>query len=518
MEQKPEYSKNVKFNYLRYIYIPIILLGFCYFLFWWTYKLELLPGLHADEAWVGLEAISFNSNGNERLHAMNNYTGVLQIYFSSLSFKWLNVGVFQLRIFGVLLNAISIILMFYFFYLNKLKRALFIFLLITSQSVFFMLSPRIAWEVNSFTFFLIALLLVSVTKLAYAKLSISNIWVGVFFAVNVIGTYNHVIFSCISVSALLGLIFWSMRNKTSEYQYFILIGTINLFNLVILFVLMKRMFYINHGQITVLSILTLMICMESFALNFILKIRLRLDWGLKFYGIFLVVLGSMCLFTFYHGFSFLQVLTNYKVLTHVLSYESSLFEQAIYIVCGALYIYYLFMYLLNDLSSERGAILAYVIVMYLGVINVYTIECSFRYYLSIFYLTAVYLSIELSKDKKRSIPMICVLVFSFFLTNRILLTVFIDDQRVVKPKQFNMGNNKFETSAHFLQTQPLVDFLKENKVLSLRSDSNQYFLEKPVFFYYKIDPWSFSDKKTALIEYDYNSFGSGFIMHVLSNK
>jgi len=491
-------------------------MSFCYFLFWWIYKLELLPGLHADEAWVGLAAVNFNSNSPEQLHAMNNYTGVLQIYFSSLSFKWLNIGVFQLRIFGVLLNAVSLILVAYFFYLNNLKRAQIIFLLIAAQSVLFILSPRVAWEVNSFTFFLIALLLVCVTKLASGKLPRLNTWAGIFFVVNVIGSYNHIIFSCVSVSALFGLIFWSMRNRTSEYQGLILIGVINLFNLAILFVLMKYMFQVNNGQIISLSALTLVVFIESLALNLILDIRLKLKFVLKFYGIALMLLIGMCLFAFYHGFSFLQVLTNYKVLTHVLSYESSMFEQAIYLISGALYVYYLFGYLLSDLSAKRGSILAYVIVMYLGLINIYTVECSFRYYLSILYLTAIYLSIELSKNTKKSIPMICMLVSSLFITSKILLTVFIDDHRMVKPEQFNMGNNKFETSAHFLRTQPLIDFLKENKVLSLYSDSNQYFLEKPVLFYYKINPWSFSEKKIALIEYDYNSFGDGFNMRVFN--
>jgi len=60
-------------------FLPATLILFLsYYGFWWLYKLDVLPGLHGDEAWFGLKADEFNRQGIAHLYGMNTYTGILQ--------------------------------------------------------------------------------------------------------------------------------------------------------------------------------------------------------------------------------------------------------------------------------------------------------------------------------------------------------------------------------------------------------------------------------------------------------
>ncbi|WP_216641627.1 hypothetical protein [Pedobacter ginsengisoli] len=84
------------------IVIPILSgIIFCSLGFWWIYKLDVLPGLHADEAWSGLKAVQFQNEGVSQIIGMNNYTGILQTLLTGLSFDLFGRGVFQLRLGGV---------------------------------------------------------------------------------------------------------------------------------------------------------------------------------------------------------------------------------------------------------------------------------------------------------------------------------------------------------------------------------------------------------------------------------
>ncbi len=121
--------QNVNFNKEKSLFLFIgIMAALLYFNFWWLYKLEVLPGLHGDEAWFGLQAVKYGQQGVTGYQGMNNYTGILEPLMASAFFRYLGIGVIQLRIGGVIANFMAL-LMFSIVYLrNGQSRALVPFL------------------------------------------------------------------------------------------------------------------------------------------------------------------------------------------------------------------------------------------------------------------------------------------------------------------------------------------------------------------------------------------------------
>src|SRR5690348_17112892 len=119
---------------------------FCYFIFWWSYKLDFLPGLHADEAWAGLKAKQFADKGVTQLSGMNNYTGIIEILLADIAFKFFGVGVVQLRIGGIIFNALGLLLLCYTSFSFRAYKGTLSGLLVLAQSSLYMTSPRVAWE------------------------------------------------------------------------------------------------------------------------------------------------------------------------------------------------------------------------------------------------------------------------------------------------------------------------------------------------------------------------------------
>ena len=149
--------------------------------------------------------------------------------------------------------------------------------------------------------------------------------------------------------------------------------------------------------------------------------------------------------------------------------------------------------------------MAYLLIAYFGLFNIYTINCSFRYYLAIYLLIIIYMGFKLSKSLIRSTPLIFFLIVIAFTINITLFNIFRSTSRAVKAVNFRIGNSQIETSAHFLQNKPLVTYLKENKVGEVYYQSNRYFLEQPILFYYNSKPWPKSRNNKVMIDYNFSN-------------
>jgi len=490
--------------------IFIVGLYLFYFIFWWTFKLSIIPGLHGDEAWVGLQALHFKRDHLDRLSGMNHYTGILQPYLSSVVFSLIGEGVFQLRVIGPIFNFLGLIIIILIFRSTRYYHATAIFLLITGQSVLLLISPRIAWEVNSFTLFFIALLLLSLYMIQVKnRFIVQNIGYFLFLITNIIGTYNHVIFSCISMAGLMGLVIWSIQNKSLRHKNLLVLSLINAFNLVLLFYIMQHdtdQLLSIRGYVT--ALIFALILAEIYFLFFLIKIRIN-DVPFKISKVMTIVLFVACFnsFAYFHGIAFFQLLTSSKVLLHFFSYQTSLFQNILYLIGGCTYLLVLILFLAEDITTPTKSIYSWVIISYLGLFSLYTINCSFRYYLSIFILCTIYIAFKFNERAKGRYLFLGLMLLLTVCVNQNLFEIFIDDNRAITPVYFNMGNGQMETSAHFLPNKPVVDFLIQRRASKVSYGSNQFFLKEPVDFFYAIKPWPKLANSSATIDYDFQNAG-----------
>ncbi|QPH38723.1 hypothetical protein [Pedobacter endophyticus] len=496
-------------TYLRTI-AEILLYG--YLLFWWSWKLNSLPGLHGDEAWMGIMADSYKTEGFHSIYGMNHYTGILQALSSYLSFYFFESGVGQLRIPGVLFNLIGVII------ISRILKAYsqqssILFLLFIGQSAIYLILPRIAWEVNSFTMILMAIYLLVVTKIVKTNAKPRPILIILFLMINLLGTYNHIIYASVSFAALFGLLIWSGHNKTYCYKNLIILLFVNLFNLAALHILMSFfnvIFDVKYGMIWGSSIIILVLLevhlfAYAFEMDFNFKIRIPR------YVVLIIASAGLATFVFCHGLAFFDVLTNYKIFLNIYSYPVALGIKAFFIFPAIILCISCIYHLWKDVFSfGKTTVPGIILISYLGIFSLFTVHNSVRYYLIIFILIALYLSLKVCHDPKASRTLYLSLVFSFFLSALTLFKAFFLDVKGYKVLEVNIGNEQIESSGHFLPKKNLVDSLRKYRVGKIEYMTDQYFIEEPVMFYKLANPWKEDKRNHAII--DYRGSRGGFII------
>ena len=488
-----------------------------YFGFWWIYRLEDLPGLHADEAWSGLKAIHFKKiNSVDQLSGMNYYTGILQALISDLTFRAFGIGVFQLRAGGAILNLLSILLLSSALLREANYKTMVIFLVIIAQSALFLISPRVAWEVNSLTSFFISLLFISLSKIARNKGDISH-WCVLFLFTNILGTYNHIIFSCISVSAFFGLLFWTAIHKCGRYGNVLLLLTINLVNLIIVYLSMR---YLVDSVLAlfpyVLAFTSIVLLGETALYRHLISVKYLNMISVTFSPVLIngILILSLVSFLTFHGMAFLQTVSNYKIILQSYSREYSLIIQGIFIISGGSYVYYFFLCVCKGLRHPRYSVFAFMLLSYMGFLNFYTLDTSFRYYLALYACTSFYIAYYVGSYQVPSKKLVVGLVSGFIILNSVLLDIFFFDKKPLRAIEFNIGNGQIETSAHFLPKQPLLNFLEKNEIGEIiYLEKDFYFIQEPIKFYKLIDPWIEKRQNKAIIDFDFNGYKNGFMLH-----
>jgi len=494
--------------------VGILLLG-VYMAFWWTYKLDVLPRLHGDEAWVGLKADQFNKTGIDGIYGMNTYTGILQPMIVSTFFKVFGLGIFQLRIAGAVFNSLGLLIIYRILWRYNQANISILFLLILSQSALYLISPGVAWEVNTFTLFFISLLIAATVNLLSDLNVLKPFWILLLFCTNVIGTYNHILFSAISVAALISLILWSLYIRTSVYQKLIALLTCNLLNLILVFVGMRFKLLTSISWLTILFFAVVISGIELFAVNRLRQVviadKLMVKVNVKVTYICLLLLSAS--FVIFHGLALFDILSNYKLLVHAYSYPFQFLFRLWFLLGGSIIGFYLVFYLAEDIVSKKNSLYAFFIITYLGIITVYTTNCSFRYYLSIYVIIGLYLALKISKGIKRAMPLLGSLMLSAILINVLLTEIFTHPERQINAIDFKTGNNQMETSAHFLPNKPLIDFLRKNNIDTIKYVSERYFLEQPILFYQLVNPWKKAAGSAAIIDYNYSGNKRGYMLY-----
>lgn len=224
------------FNKLRDTEFVVVLLFFT-IVMTWVFKLNLFPGLHADEAWFGIRAHIANNTGRFNWHGMNHYTGSLQEILSAGSFELLGRGVFELRIIGVLCNIFGLL-----FIINNLialfpnRLVALVFMLLLSQSMLWLIYPRLAWEVCSLTLLFLSFTIWSSHHILNGNNTVFYIFV--FYLTNLVGTYNHIIFACIPLAIFVATLLFSFRKGCIDKKILTIVFC-NIINVALLYVLMN---------------------------------------------------------------------------------------------------------------------------------------------------------------------------------------------------------------------------------------------------------------------------------------
>jgi len=476
-----------------------------YFSFWWLFRLDILPGLHGDEAWFGIQAVKYNEEGISSFHGMNNYTGILQSLMASTVFKIWGAGVTQLRFGGVMANGIALVVLGIVFIRNGAHKAFVVFLLIMAQSGLYLISPRVAWEVNSFTLIFIALNALAVTELTNDRGHKSIPWFILFLITNIAGTYNHIIFSGLSIALLLGILLWSFYAGSDRYRLLILLSLFNAFNVCSLFLLSKYNL-LNYPASYIFLCVMLLIAAECFAVQFLNRTLAFKFLPVSSPAVYIILAASVIYFSVYHGLAFAETYSNYKLIMHAYSLELPAITKISLSVLGIAVLMIFAWLLVSDLKTSRkpSFVFEFVLIIYLGILPFYTTNNSFRYYLIAYALTAVYISLRVSQNKMIIKVFIPLMIMSCVAINVMLGYVFTNPGRPVRALEISVGKKQVETSAHFLPNQPLIRFLREHKAGNFYYLSNSYFLGQVIEFYKLSNPWEALPENQVVIDYDYS--------------
>jgi len=163
------------------------------------FNLEWFPGLHGDEAWVGLYASRVKANGLYTPHLMNTYTGAMFGWMVHRSFETFGTSIFGLRFLSAFCNSLAAIGFVVWSWRRFGSRGAVVMTGLLASSMLFLFYGRLAWEVCAFEHLLILAILWSCRPFVEeGRFPVSRLLV--FFGAIEFGILNHFIFLSIPLS------------------------------------------------------------------------------------------------------------------------------------------------------------------------------------------------------------------------------------------------------------------------------------------------------------------------------
>lgn len=486
----------------------------------WLFRLEELPGLHGDEAWFGLTANSYSETGIKSPVGMTFYTGILQSLASFITFKYFGIGVFQLRLPGVILNFLTLVIAVIVFVRYQQYRMLTLFMLLVMQSSIFVLYPKLAWEVTTFSC-LFLLIQLGLFYIIFTRNRPRTITVFAFLLINLLGSYNHILFASLPLALLIGTCIWVYLNNQVDKYYVTVILAVNLFNICVQGLYLKFLvtdIWISYGN-GIFIIAPVLLFIESiFIKQIITALTPILVWIQKMkinplvFSAFLLL--SIITFCIFHGLSTTQVFSNTALITNLFSYQPSESMHLLATTCGLfLFGSFLFLLIKNSVAEDKNLI-TILIATYLGVFCLFTTGTSIRYYIIPSVFIYLFLAFELNKKNLLRFIPVCILVsasISFIILTIQLTDIYQHSERKVKAIEIIMGNKTMETSAHFLSTLELRRFISDHQIDNVEYDpAERYFIENPISFYKLFQKQKGAAGKSILVKYNYQALGNGF--------
>ena len=134
---------------IRRVWSWMAAMGCVYVLALLSFHLVQFPGLHGDEAWLGLFALRIRDRGLYSPHEMNSYTGSLYAWLLSWMFTVFPPDAFSLRLGGALLNGAAVVIATWHFAKRFGLSSALVWLYLLGTSALFVFQSRLAWEVTA---------------------------------------------------------------------------------------------------------------------------------------------------------------------------------------------------------------------------------------------------------------------------------------------------------------------------------------------------------------------------------
>jgi hypothetical protein len=526
------------------------------------FRLDALPGLHADEARFGLASINVINHGITTIHGVNERTGAAYPWLVSLAFRMAGVNVLALRSVGAVANLAGLALLAWSLHRYRSRKAVAAFLLIVLASPFFVINARVGWEVTALQFLLIS---IQISILLHAAHHGSmGLKAGLAFAItSSLGVFNHFIFLSNVTAFMLGSASAYLLSRPGSRQHAFSAQLLHLSLLIFLFsgfvVVVKPI--IGDAQrtwlVAIIIFTAFVLCFHSFtthssealcdlfidrpckmltaASNMVFPRMRRLQarhLGLATIIVTIALVGLMAnqgqANNLWHSYvrhfwgllgSLTSVLPLQRIMRHRIGAEYTILAHGFWLLLLGLYLAMTLRVVLaairrTDTDSSLSLIFFLYPLFAFAVLPVFVKISSERYYLIVCYLFVACFPILLgSQPPYRLLPaQRAIYPLRLALSGLALLLALgylVSAQFTILASVLRNGTDDVgsqitypgyqDTSLHFADTARLHDYLNSQKMCD--DIATNFFIRKPLKFYRAIDGTSCSGRRVTEIRY-----------------
>lgn len=195
-------------------------------------RLPAFPGLHGDEAWVGLFALRMRLRGLYTPHLMNTYTGALYAWVVKCFFDVFGVSVGSLRLPGALLNVAAWLVIWRAAARAGGAKAGLVWCALAASSAIVVLKSRVAWEVYALQPLLLGLVVSAALRLVEGGKRAPAF---LLFSASLLGVQNHFIFLSLPLALAAASAALYARGREGRWLDLLQAGLVNLGPCLILF-------------------------------------------------------------------------------------------------------------------------------------------------------------------------------------------------------------------------------------------------------------------------------------------
>ncbi|MGY8660841.1 hypothetical protein Q3C01_00550 [Bradyrhizobium sp. UFLA05-109] len=462
-------------------------------------RLNSFPGLHGDEAWVGLRAFEQEARGMFTLRGMNGYTGSLFPEIVTVIFSIISPGVGSLRLAGVVLNSLALGLTV--LALGRRGAAAIYFVLLMGSSLLFLFYSRIAWEVNALQNLLLSLVLLALPHVLEPGRSRPK-WLFLLLFTFSLGCWSHAIFAAAALSFAAAATFVALKWPGEGSARLLLIGQLNL---LVQCVLSAR-YFIGDGNFVCRALPAMLVglALVAYATHAYLRLECRLLPHVlraiterrvaRYVNVLLVGFVVLSLAASPIGdVSFIGTVSGVILLERVVSYLPGPVEMIALHARMALLLALFAATALGAFRSKRSApeqlILPLFVlwtIAYFPALRLSIASVADRYYIIPQFL--LFVSIASGLGNLRTIwraPVIALLLVGFVAAQ---VTAFREALREDDRPPIELFNyaGYTDTSRHFMKLGALTDYLKSRSYC--RVESSSFFITQPMRFLMAVDP------------------------------
>lgn len=478
------------------------------------YRLDSYPGLHGDEAWVGLFASRMRTLGVFTPHEMNTYTGPFYAWFVSQWFGLLGEGVFSLRITGALLNLAALLVMLIHLGKRMGRESAWVLLYLAGSSAMFFYTSRIAWEVCAVQTFCLAVILSSSYGMV-EKGRFSPAAVFAFFAANYFGVWNHFIFLSVPFSLFITFLLYLVLYRDWDQLKFFLLSTANIAMVGLVTIAkppLTEAFWTAH-QAPLLAVTASVPFVFAASFNVFSRRVSRLARrfleafaapgpakALK--GLFFLALVA---FFIYHAASLIQIWSNVSVFNRVASWQPPVLMAVGLYVWAAVLLASCFFFAYRHAALKRISrlspyerFLVFWPVVYAATFIAFRHTSSIRHYTSMSFLFMISAAYVLPRIKRmRRAPVVAAGLLVALVLN-VCYWSELRDPGVRRPIHFRIGWRS-EKSSDFLKKDFVYEILEREKICHL--DQDESMIDIPIFFHWHEHPYSCENTRSIGVRY-----------------